>query len=108
MTQDCNSAAGRAVTPAPCRSSAPEAQIKLMKQMQMVIPRRPGFGAVVVSRRATLRLLAIGSIAGCVIITCCVTPVRATDALPVNAPPDKAALAQEQDRQSTRLNSSHL
>jgi hypothetical protein len=67
-----------------------------MKQMQMVIPRRPGFGAVVVSRRATLRLLAIGSIAGCVIITCCVTPARATDALPVNAPPDKAALAQEQ------------
>src|ERR1035441_1871323 len=96
MTQDCNSAAGAAVPPAQCRASAPEAQMKLMKQLQMVIPKRPGFGDVIVSRRAAPRLLAIGGIAGCAIMLCFLSAAPSADALPTNAPADQAAAAKKQ------------
>ena len=70
--------------------------MKLMKQLQMVIPKRPGFGDVIVSRRAAPRLLAIGGIAGCAIMLCFLTSAPAADALPTNAPADQAAAAKKQ------------
>ena len=67
-----------------------------MKQIQVVIPKRPGFGDVVVSRRAAPCLLAVGGIAGCAMMLCCLTAARAADDLPTNAPTDHAAPAQQQ------------
>ncbi len=87
---------GTAITPARCRNSASKTHMKLMKQNRLVILRRPGFGATVVSRRATPCLHALGGIAICAFVLGGLTPARADDALPAKGPGDQASQTREQ------------
>jgi hypothetical protein len=76
--------------PARWQISAPKAQIKLMRQNQMSILMRQGFGGVVLIRRVTPCRFAIGSIAVWATLIFCLTAARAADALPATEPVDQA------------------
>ena len=54
-----------------------------MKQSRIISLMRPGFTGMAVHHRAKVCLLAIRSMAVCALVTQCLNPVRAADALPV-------------------------
>jgi hypothetical protein len=96
MSQNYHVGTGMAIPPARCQVSAPEAQMKLMKHNQMVLLRSRGFGGVVVTRRATARPFALGSVAVCALVIHGLTAARAADPLPARETAGQATQALKQ------------
>ena len=69
--------------------------MKMMKQMRIAVLKRRELASLAVNRGIDLYLLAIRSIAVCAILTPCLTPARAADALPVKEPGTQTITAQK-------------
>jgi hypothetical protein len=72
------------------------AQVMMKRQNQMIRPRRPGVGSVVVVRRVTPRRFAIGGIAACAVVIHCLASARAADVLSAEDTASLATQAQQQ------------
>ena len=62
----------------------------MMKQNSIASPTRPGFTGKALNHRVNLCRLAVRSVAVCAIVTHCLNPARAADALPANDPGTRA------------------
>jgi hypothetical protein len=69
--------------------------MKIVTQNRIAVLRQRGFASLAASPGVGSCRLAVRSLAICAIVTLCLNPARAADALPVSAPGNQAALAQK-------------